>query len=384
MPRRPQEMPPLRPHKATGVWYVVLDGHRHYLGKDQAKAEEGRRRLLAERLLAGPGPLPDVRAGRVSVAEVVLACRLEANRRYSPGQLPRVRQALAAVTELYASTAADAFGCVQLDAVRTWLLSRPHQRRQGQSLSRNYVNRLVGVVQTLWAWAALKGLVPPEKARDLQLLEAVRKGQGGRETPRVLAVAPDLVERTLPACAPVVRAMIRVQQFTGMRPGEVCALLRREISTSPAERIQVPDGPAIAAVDVAGVTIWLAAPGAHKTSWKGKVRIIAVGPRAQAELQPYLGRPADATVFSPAGLPRCRRDYYTTDSYDAVLARACRKAGLPHWAPNQLRHAAGDAAANAFDQHHAQAVLGHSTPSTTSTYIDALIAKAAAVAVRLG
>jgi integrase len=178
--------------------------------------------------------------------------------------------------------------------------------------------------------------------------------------------------------------MVRVQQFTGMRPGEVCALLGCEISRTPAERIQVPDGPTIAAVAVGGVSIWLAAPGAHKTSWKGKVRIIAIGPLAQAELQPYLGRPADVAVFSPAGLPRCRRDFFTTDRYDTLLTRACRAAGVPHWSPNQLRHHAGDMAANAFDQHHAQAVLGHSTPSTTSTYIDALIQKAAAVAARLG
>ncbi len=57
---------------------------------------------------------------------------------------------------------------------------------------------------------------------------------------------------------------------------------------------------------------------------------------------------------------------------------------MPHWSPNQLRHHAGTVAAEEFDQHHAQAVLGHTTPNTTATYIDGLVKKAAAVAAKLG
>lgn len=416
MGRKRNEAPELKLHRASGLYYLLLDSVRHYLGKDRAKAEEQRRRLLAERLLRGPGASA-IRAGRITVEEVCDACDEYARAYYSAGQMPRVGQAIEAVSQLYGATPADEFDQVRLAAVRAHLLARPHQRKPHLTLSRNYVNSLIGVIQTLWAWASTRGLVPGDKAQSLQLVRAVRKNKGGRETARVLGVPPETVSQTLPACNHVVRAMVLCQQLTGMRPGEVCVLLRGEISTSTDQRIQVPDGPTVHAVEVEDVLVWVAAPGAHKTSWKGKVRIIAIGPRAQEVLRPFLDRPEDTPLFSPAEAMATRLEalragrrskvqpsqtdrgkdnpakrpgtHYTTASYGRSIKTAIaatQRNGMPvvHWHPNQLRHAAGTMAFDAFDQHHAQAVLGHSSPNTTATYIDTTLKKAAAVAAKIG
>lgn len=41
-------------------------------------------------------------------------------------------------------------------------------------------------------------------------------------------------------------------------------------------------------------------PAQHKTGWRGKSRAIAVGPKAQAVLQPFLTADPEAYLFSPA------------------------------------------------------------------------------------
>lgn len=429
MPRRPQSIPDLKLHKHTGTWYVILDGTRHYLGKDKDRADEQRRRLVAEQLLRGPAGATslEIPAGGLCIAQVLAACGQEAERVYSHGQLGRVRQALLAVGELYGSQPADQFGAVELDAVRTWLVSRQSRRGKppapGQAdtrplLSRNYVNSLVGVIQTLWAWAATKGLVPEDKAVAVQsVVGKIRKKRGGREVPRVMAVAAPIVDATLPHCNHVVRAMVQLQRLTGMRPGEVCRMRRGDVSTTPGERLTTTDGQVVHALEVDGVLVWVYVPHQHKTEDKDRPRIVAIGRRAQELLRPFLDRLAGAYLFSPreseeARLvamrtarktpvqpsqqrrrkPRRSRplgERYVTNSYYRSVGAAisaANKAGIavPHWFPNQLRHYAGTEITQAIDQHAAQAVLGHSTPDTTAGYVDGLLRKAAAVAAQLG
>jgi integrase len=81
-------------------------------------------------------------------------------------------------------------------------------------------------------------------------------------------VEVSLVEATLPYLLPPVQAMVRLQLHTGMRPGEACALRACDL-------------------DTAG-TVWVYRPARHKTAWRGKARVVAVGPRAQEVLRPFL------------------------------------------------------------------------------------------------
>src|SRR5581483_5709251 len=225
--------------------------------------------------------------------------------RQAPRELARVRRAIETVMALYGSTPAADFDQLALQAIRLHLLREEDRRLKNETrnLSRRYVNHLVKCVQQAWQWLESQKLVPNGAAAALRTVTALRSGDGGREMPLVLAVAPEVVEATLPHCNPVVAAMVRVQQWTGARPGELVTMRPADVSRSPAEklRVQLPDKNEIvvAGLDVASVPVWVYAPATHKTRYRGKYRLIAIGPRAQAVLMPFLERESTAFCFSP-------------------------------------------------------------------------------------
>jgi integrase len=165
--------------------------------------------------------------------------------------------------------------------------------------------------------------------------------------------------------------------------------------------------------------IWRYIPYTHKTEHQGQGRMIAVGPRAQAILLSYLLEKEDtpeAFFFSPRDSERLRkiekrrnrktlnkngqvqpsqrdrskpnasrvRDQYSRDTYNRAISRACEKAGVSHWTPNQLRHSAGTEVRNKYGLEHAQRVLGHAHASTTEIYAELDFEKAAQVAREIG
>ena len=132
--------------------------------------------------------------------------------------------------------------------------------------------------------------------------------------------------------------------------------------------------------------VWCYTPATHKTEHHGKQRRIFIGPKAQAELLPWLLRPADAYCFSPreskpAAVPRFRKkrpkgtpgrrgDRYTKDSYYRAVLRACERAKVTPWAPNQLRHSRATEIRKAFGLEAAQLVLGHAKADVTQIYAE--------------
>ena len=61
---------------------------------------------------------------------------------------------------------------------------------------------------------------------------------------------------------------------------------------------------------------------------------------------------------------------YAKHSYRTAIGRACRKAGVPKWKPNQLRHNQGTFIREKFGLEASQVVLGNSDPQTTLTYAE--------------
>ena len=109
--------------------------------------------------------------------------------------------------------------------------------------------------------------------------------------------------------------------------------------------------------------------------------MLPIGPRAQKILLPYLERCKDNPkqfIFPP---PKAK-DY--NQHYGNAIATACKKAGVPKWTPNQLRHAGGTEVRNKFGLDYAQAVLGHSSAKMTEIYAKASFEKAAKVAMEIG
>src|SRR5262249_13047962 len=52
---------------------------------------------------------------------------------------------------------------------------------------------------------------------------------------------------------------------------------------------------------------------------------------------------------------------WTSEAYAHAVEKACRRAGQPHWSPNQLRHLKATELAHRYGKEVAQAVLGHSS-----------------------
>jgi integrase len=209
--------------------------------------------------------------------------------------------------------------------------------------------------------------------------------------------------------------MVELQLLSGMRPGEVVVMRALDI-------------------DMTG-KVWLYRPGSdrgphgeHKTAWRGHDRIIAIGPRAQEVIKPFLKTDLRAYLFSPAesmealwAEQRSKRKTkvqpsqenrrkrkkkrkpgarYTVASYGRAVAAACRKADavahqkdptipadqviIPHWHPNQLRHAKATEIRREAGLDAARVVLGHRSPRVTEVYAEIDAHKAAEVMARLG
>jgi integrase len=146
---------------------------------------------------------------------------------------------------------------------------------------------------------------------------------------KVLAVVP-----------PMVRAMAEVQWLSGCRPQDVVQMRACDLDRS---------GP-----------VWEYRPPRHKTQHhdedgtSDRDRVVYIGPKAQAVLDPLLSLDPTAYVFVPFKLQTPTRysarkksggrekapllPHYPVASYRQAIKRGCRRAGVPDWVPNRLRH----------------------------------------------
>jgi len=173
--------------------------------------------------------------------------------------------------------------------------------------------------------------------------------------------------------------MIQLQRLAGMRPGEVVTMRGCDLDR--------------------GGDVWTYTPGKHKTEHRGRSRRVALGPRAQAVLTPWLRSEPAEFLFSPreamtefrAGQRLRRRtplypsqaarprkaepkqvpgDRYTTRTYHHAVGYGCARAGVPPWHPNQLRHSSASRIRRSYDLDAARAVLGHSDLKTSEIYAE--------------
>lgn len=153
--------------------------------------------------------------------------------------------------------------------------------------------------------------------------------------------------------SPQVRAMIRLQALTGMRPGEVLMMRGKDIHVENGQ--------------------WSYHPRRHKTEHHGKPRVIPLGPKARAIIADFIvGRDPRRHLFSPLDAPgkkgRREADHYSLSGYRTTIQRACDMAGVERWAPNQLRHTAATQIGELFGAEAVQAVLGHTKLETSRIY----------------
>jgi integrase len=283
------------------------------------------------------------------------------------------------VRRLYGCTPARDFGPDALELVRESMIE--------SGLSRGVINARVSRIKRMFRWASKKRLGSPETYHGLEAVEGLQAGRTtARETPPVGTVPEDHVAAVLPHVTPQVQAMIQVQELAGMRPQDI-------------RNVQTCD------LDMSS-DVWVYTPWTHKTQHHGHTRRIAIGPKAQTILKPFL-KPNDPTAYvfspkdavatlraeqrkrrktpmTPSQLARKRKskpkrspgDQYTKSSYENAIVRACEKAGVPRWSPNRLRHNCGDRVQKSYGIEAAAAVLGNSLGMVAEVYTESNFVKA--------
>jgi integrase len=389
---RPKSQPAYRLHKARNCAVVTVGGRNHYLGPWQSpESHERYAALIAEwrrtngALPAAPAAAPGGGPAPLTVGELILAYFRFAQGHYVKNGRPTseqgcLKQALRPVRKLYGSTPAAEFGPRALKNVREAMIAAGRARTS--------INKDVHRVKRMVKWAVGEELLPAAVHERLRCVAALAQGKSAaREPDRVPPVPEERVRLTLPHLPPPVAAMAELQLLTGARPQEVMLLRPADLT--------------------AGEGVWYYAPAVHKTQHRGRDRRVVLGPRAMAVLQPYLARDPQAYCFAPAEAvawqrarrarrPRADRaaaappaervnPMYTRHSYRVAVLRACRRAKVPAWTPNQLRHTRATQIRQAFGSlEAAKAVLGHADTRVTEIYAERDLALAAEVMRQMG
>lgn len=233
--------------------------------------------------------------------------------------------------------------------------------------ARTTINAMIGRIQRCIRWCASEELIPVQIATALETVDHVPKGRtAAREPARVTAVSFQVVADTIPHLSPTVAAMVQVQALCGMRPQDVC-------------------GMTTGAIDASG-DVWLYRPWQHKGRHLDKDLIKGIPKPAQEILRPFLRSGPTEPIFSPAdsrkfwnnGPQKSKRGFYRTSAYGTSIRRAIARSNktrgslppVPHWAPNQLRHAIATELRRTAGIEAAQLYLGHSKPDTTLIYAE--------------
>ena len=381
MPRKPGKVPSYCLHKHSGRAVVRIDGRDHYLGLFGSPASHKRYEQLVAEWRASQRPV-GFPAGKIgnsvptySVNEFILQYWKHVQSYYVKRGRPTdeqagIRAALRFVRRLFGRTPATEFGPLRLKTVRGAMIEA--------GLSRGVINQYVRRVRRMFRWGVENELIPVEVYQSLLTVTGLAKGRSkARETEPVGPVKDEHVAAILPHLTIVVRSMVRLQRLSGCRPQDVCNIRPCDVETSG--------------------DVWCWTPPTHKTEHNGHQRRIYIGPRAQAVLRPWLDRASAAYCFSPrestevsfakrrgktgnvANRSHSRRkqegnrapgDHYTRFSFRQAIHRACDRAGVPRWNPNQLRHSRGTEVRKNHGLEAAQTVLGHQRADVTQVYAE--------------
>jgi integrase len=412
MPKLRHSFPSYRRHRASGQAVVTLGGKDIYLGKyNSANSRAEYSRLIAEWAARG-GTVPQTKSCDLTVAELLAAFLQHVQRYYvktdgtPSSEQAGYRLAIRRVLNLYGRTRVAEFGPLSLKTVRQAMID--------DQLSRGVINQLVNRIRRMFKWGVENELVPATTLHALQAVAGLRYGRReARETEPVRPVPDAFVDAVLPHVSAPVAAMIQLQRITGMRSGEVTVLRACEINMAR--------------------KVWMYTPHHHKTSYRGHVRQVYLGPKAQDVIRPFLRMDTAAYLFSPQlamqsvrerrhaqrkvpascgntiGSNRQRkprkqpRDHYSPNSYGRAISYGIEAANrlriaearakgidvdrvdlIPHWHPHQLRHNAATFLRREHGIEVARIILGHKSAAITEVYAEADHATAINVMAEVG
>jgi len=424
-----RRIPAYRCYKPKNLGLVVLDGKQHYLGKYGTPESIAEYNRLVQEWLTRASTAPSTTppgdqasttiddASSPLVNEIIVAFLKHAKAHYvrpdgSPtGEFENLRSAIKPLRQLYGYAPAASIGPLALRAVRDRMI------RDG--LSRSTINSRINRIRRMFRWAASLELIPGSVIPPLETVPGLQRGRSGvREAAGIHPVPVEAVEAALPFMPKPVAAMVRLQLLTGCRTGEVLIMRGADLTE--------------------GDPVWSYRPSSHKNSWRGRERVIVLGPQAQAVVREFLKEDASRYLFSPRDAvaelhaardsrrrtkrtPSEQRErrpgvgsrhavHYDRRSYRQAICRACDRA-FPHptlstirpgrltddqrvelkdwrarhrWSPLQLRHTAATRIRSRFGLEAAQIVLGHAKADVTQVYAERDLIKAQSVMAEIG
>ncbi|VTS04862.1 tyrosine-type recombinase/integrase [Tuwongella immobilis] len=397
MPRVKNSLPAILRHKDNQLGYINLSGELHYLGywppemaRPPLSIVEKADSLIAEWISLGRRPLSNARGTGRTINEIIVAFFKHGESYYRhadqtpTGELENFRYGLRDLHEKHGHRGVSEFTIEDLRNLRADLIER--------RLARTTINANIRRIRTVFRWAASEGLIDAEIPARLAVLQNLKANRSSaKETMGICGVQDEQIEAILPHLTPTLRSMVLVQRLTGMRPGELVNLRVEEI-----ERSQ---------------EIWQYRPSKHKTSHRGSERIVLIGPKAQAILGPLLSRSESGFIFQVAESLKQHRNKrreqaktkylyskskeynstrqpvskpYSRQNYSQAIARACKKAGIPVWSANRLRHTFATEGRKIAGIEAVRQALGHTTTATTEIYAKSPIDAAIELAKLIG
>ncbi len=163
-------------------------------------------------------------------------------------------------------------------------------------LTRSGINKRVRRIRRVFEWAVANEVIPNGVNESLRTVDGLKRGRtDAPESKRVACVPGSHIDAIKRFVLPPVWAMIQLQRYAGMRPGEVVTMRGNEIESTG--------------------EICLYQPRKHKNAHRGQSRVVSLGPKAQRVLRPWMSTTGD--LFSPA------------KAMEALRERRAQLCGLP-------------------------------------------------------
>jgi len=256
MPRLQDRTPNYRKHKASGQAIVTLNGRDHYLGPHGSAASRREYDRLISEWMAN-GRLLSTPQDNRTVVELMASYVRHAKEYYrGSSEFEATKYSLRPLKELYGRLPVVEFSPLKLKAVR--------QKMIEANLCRNEINKRIGRIKRMFRWGVENELVPPDVLHGLQAMRGLSRGRSeARETEPVKPVPEAFVDAIQSRVSAQVWAMIELQRYSGMRPGEVVVMRTCDLDTSG--------------------KVWTYSPPSHKTAWRGHRRGHDPGDRDRRE-----------------------------------------------------------------------------------------------------
>ncbi len=212
-----------------------------------------------------------------------------------------------------------------------------------QSLSKRTIKSYLSYTKRMLEFGFDLEKVKPETLHHIKLVKISSYGvNSGRATEKVKPIPLVDFELALTKMKPNIAAFFRLLILTCAKSGELLQLDMSEIDKSR--------------------DVWRWSPKQHKNSHRNHNRTILFGPKSQEILSAI----SNAKPFI---------------SHQSVwgerMRNACKKAGIPHYHPHQIRHTAATEIAKRFGFEVASIVLGHRFGSpTTAIYVETDMSRA--------